>query len=762
MTAIFELLFKYRPLLYERGTLAFHPLWPPYITWLLVAAAIAGSYILYRRTAGTLPHPWRYGLAGLRAAAFLVLIFLFLQPVLRVHSAIPQKSFVAVAFDSSKSMEIRDGKGGKSRLDVERELLQRAANPFLDELAAKFRLRFFRFSNTAERSEGFADIPRHGNSTDLERTLNQIVGELATAPLAGIVLITDGADNHSNDLDAAAAQLRAGNIRVYTIGIGSPDLSPDIEVLRVTTPPKVLKDTAMEAEVSIRSTGYPGRQAKLLVFDQEKLLQTQEITLGRDDEVKTYKVNFSGHSSGPRVFKFRVEPFTNESIHDNNDQTILVAIADEQPPILYVEGEPRWEYGFLRRAILEDKNLHLVTLLRQADGKFLRQGVETAETLEKGFPVDKAELFNYKAIILGSVEASFFTFDQLRMISDFVSERGGGFLMLGGRNSFGQGGYINTPLEDLLPVALIHGAGGVAEFQDLEYKAGLTGYGIQHPITRLALSEEQNRKRWEAAPALVGLNPTLGSKPGATVLVRANVPDARGQRPVILAFQRFGKGKSIALTTASTWRWRMELEHTDNFHELFWKQMLRWMVSDVTNPVSVAAERQSCSMEDAAVIRAEARDASFIPLNNAQIKAQVKTPSGQISSLQFAWDVDKDGAYSAVFKPQEEGIHEITAEAFQGSRSLGTAKTYIRIAESTEEFHNAAMNSSLLKRLSARTEGRYYSPADLDTLPEDISYVEKGPVRLEEKDLWDMPFLFLLMTGLISAEWILRKRKGLA
>ena len=109
---------------------------------------------------------------------------------------------------------------------------------------------------------------------------------------------------------------------------------------------------------------------------------------------------------------------------------------------------------FLRRAILADKNLHLVTLLRQADGKFLRQGVESASTLEKGFPNDKAELFQYKAIILGSVEASFFTFDQLRMISDFVSQRGGGFLMLGGKNSFGQGGYINTPLEDMLPLNL--------------------------------------------------------------------------------------------------------------------------------------------------------------------------------------------------------------------------------------------------------------------------------------------------------------------
>jgi uncharacterized membrane protein len=762
MTAIFEFLFKYRPLLYERGTIAFDPLWPSYVTWLLVAGAVAGSFVLYRKAAGTLPRSWRYGLSGLRAGAFLTLIFLFLQPVLRVHSAIPQKNFVAIAYDLSKSMEIRDGGEGRSRLEIERELLRHKDNPLLQELAAKFKLRFFRFAKTAERTEGFSDAPRHGNSTDLENTLNQIAAELSAAPLAGIVLFTDGADNHSTDLDAAAARLRTRGVPVYSIGVGSSDFSRDIEILRVTAPRQVFKDTAVEAEVSVRSAGYAGRKTRLRVYDGEKPLQTQEISLGSDNEVKTYKIAFDVPSSGPRVFRFRAEPFADETIVENNDQTVLISASDERPQVLYVEGEPRWEFAFLRRAVLQDKNLRLMTLLRQADGKFLRQGDESPATLEKGFPIDKTELFAYKAIILGSVEASFFTFDQLRMISDFVSQRGGGFLMLGGRHSFGQGGYANTPLQDLLPVNLGPGSDGVAEFQDLEFKARLTSYGFQHPITRISLSEEQNRKRWETAPALVGLNPTTGPKAGATVLVRGSVADARGQGPVLLAFQRFGRGKSIAWTTAATWRWRMGLEHADNFHETFWKQMLRWMVSDVPDAVSVAAERDSYAMEDAAVIRLDAKDPAFMPLNNAQVTAEVKAPSGEVNSLAFVWDVEKDGVYSASFKSREEGIHEVTAEASQNGKSLGTAKTHFRIAESAAEFHNAAMNPDLLKRLAAGTGGRYYSPGDLLNLPEDISYVEKGPARLEEKDLWDMPFLFLLLAGLVSTEWILRKRKGLA
>jgi uncharacterized membrane protein len=760
MTAIFEWLFKYRPLLYERGHIAFHPLWPTYVTWPLIIAALAAVYLLYRRS--IVPRAWRNGLLGLRAASFLLILFLCLQPVLRLRSVIPQKNFVAVAYDLSKSMEIRDGPGGQSRLEMERHLLRPTDNPLLTELDGKFKLRFFRFSKSAERTESFTDSPRRGEITDLERTLHQIAGELTTAPIAGIVLITDGADNHSINLDAAASQLRARKIPVYTVGVGSSDFPRDTEVLRVTTPRKVLKDAMVEAEVSVRSKGYAGRSSKLLVLDQDRLLQSQEIMLGSDGEVKIFKTSFSCRTSGPRVFTFRIEPFSDELIPENNDQTILMRVENTRPQILYVEGEPRWEFGFLRRAILQDKNLQLVTLLRQADGKLYRQGVDSSSILEKGFPADKPELFKYQAVIVGSVEASFFTFDQLRIISDFVSQRGGGFLMLGGKKAFGQGGYINTPIEDMLPLYLGPGSRGVPEFSDLEFKARLTGYGSQHPITRLSMLEAENRKKWDAAPALVGFNPTVGPKPGATVLAQGSTPDARGQSPVILAFQRFGRGKSVAFTTASSWRWRMGQEHTSSFHELFWTQMLRWLVTDAPDPVNAQSEKSSYSLDEPAVIRAEANDSSFTPLNNAQVQAQVQSPSGQVRSLSFSWEVEKDGTYSVSFQPEEEGIYEISSEAFQAGKSIGTAKSNFRVAQSTEEFHNAAMNDGLLKRLSAGTGGRYYRPKDTGTLPEDISYVNTGSSRLEEKELWDMPFLFLLLVGLVSTEWILRKRKGLA
>ena len=760
MSTLFVLLFKYRPLIYQKGVIAFRPFWPWYIFALLASAAILGAYFIYRRTAGTIPSGWRFGFSALRAVAFALLLFIFMQPVLVLHSVIPQQSFVAVMYDLSKSMEIRDGPGGQARLDVEKNLLRSTQNPLLDALNRKFKVRFFRFSAAAERSAQFEDQPRRGEVTDLQRSLEQTVGELGSAPLSGIVLLTDGADNHSTQLDAAAAEFRARGIPIYPVGIGMPEFARDAEVLRVSAPRRALKDAMVEADVSVRAAGYAGRRAKLLVREGERTLQTQEITLGSDGEVKNFKVLFTCDSVGPKVYDVRVEPFPDEIVSENNDRHVLIRVADEQPLLLYVEGEPRWIYSFVRRAAQEDKNLRLETLLRQANGKLLRQGVESAATLEKGFPSGKEELFRYKGLIIGSAEASFFTFDQLRIIQDFVGQRGGGLLMLGGRNSFREGGYVNTPLEDVLPVSLR--AGGTPEFEDVEYKVRLTGYGNDNPVMRVAASEAESKKKWENAPALVGLNPTGEPKPGATVLAQALMPKARGPSPVLLAFQRFGRGRAMALTTASTWLWRMESDSRDSFHERFWRQLLRWLVNEVEDPVSLETDRPSYSRDEPAVLRATVRDPSFIELNNAQVSARVKSPSGQVSTVQLTWDVNREGQYAGSFKPPEEGIYEVSAEAFQGSKSLGTSQANFRVAESTEEFHNAAMNEDLLKRLASETGGHFYRPEDVGTLPEDISYVEKGASQVEEKELWDMPALFLLLAAASCAEWALRKRKGLA
>jgi uncharacterized membrane protein len=763
MESVFELLFKYRPLVYERGSFAFSPPWPVAVTWVFVAVAMALAWFLYRGARHLAMFPWRILLMTMRCLALLTVLVLLLQPVLTLPVVTPQRSFVAVAYDVSRSMEIRDAAGSRSRLDAVRELLEPAAGSLVPDLATRFKLRYFRFSSEAERTPAFEAQAKRGSHTNLEHSIDQMLSELGSVPVAGIVLLTDGADNRSPNLGALAAQLRARRIPVYAIGIGSRRFTTDAEIVQVAMPGRVLPESMVEALVSVKASGLAGRDAQLVVGQHDRELKRARITLGGDGEVKIHHMVFAGGAAGAKVITFRIEPLPGEIVSENNEASVLLRVEDEQPQVLYVEGEPRWIYGFLRRAATGDKNVRLVTLLRQADGKFLRQGIESSSTLEKGFPAQPSELFRYKALIFGSVEASFFTFDQLRLVSEFVSRRGGGFLMLGGRGSFGQGGYANTPVEELLPLKIRSGSGGaLPQFDELEFRARLTGYGTGNPVTRVAPEEAGNRRQWDAAPALAGINPTLGPRLGATVLLTAETGQRRGPAPVLLAFQRFGRGKSMALTTASTWRWRMELDHREDFHDVFWKHMLRWLVNDVPDAVTVAAERSSCSLDESMTLTAEVNDPEFLAVNNARVTADIKSPSGQTTTLPFHWEARGEGKYSAALKPTEEGIYELSAEAFAGEQSLGRSSASFRVAESTEEFHNAVLNADLLKALARNTGGHYYRPADVRTLPEDISYIDNGVSRVEVKPIRDMPFLFLLLGGAISAEWILRKKKGLA
>ena len=180
------------------------------------------------------------------------------------------------------------------------------------------------------------------------------------------------------------------------------------------------------------------------------------------------------------------------------------------------------------------------SLLRSSQNKYYRQGIANETTLADGFPKKKEDLFAYSGIVLGSIESTFFNqADQLEMIVDFVKERGGGFLMLGGKNSFSAGRYQNTPIADILPVELLPDrALPVIDKVKLE----LTDYGRTHNLMRLSGDPATNNKIWAQLPPLEDFNRVGDVKPGGVVLARGEPENSSGN-PILLAYQRYGRGR---------------------------------------------------------------------------------------------------------------------------------------------------------------------------------------------------------------------------
>jgi uncharacterized membrane protein len=437
-----------------------------------------------------------------------------------------------------------------------------------------------------------------------------------------------------------------------------------------------------------------------------------------------------------------------------------VVVRDRREKVLYLEGEPRFELKFIRRAVEEDRNLQLVTLLRSAKDKFLRMSVDDSLELAAGFPKTREELFQYRAIVLGSIEASFFTVDQLRMLSDFVSVRGGGLLVLGGRRALAEGGYAGTPLSDALPIEL-GPAPSAPDSGAIEVVVEPTAAGALHPATQLAPNDSATAALWRQVPPLTMVNDLGRPKPGATVLLSGVVEGERRPRPLLI-FQRYGRGKAITFAVQDSWLWQMHAKVTveDLSHETFWRQLLRWLVSDVPDRLEVLAVDEG-AIDEGIPLRVTVSDSAFIRTNGAAVRATVAAPNGERSDVPFEWATDRDGEYKATLVPAVNGLHEVRPTSVVGRDTLVGAPAFVRVAEPVAEYFGAQMRPAVLRQFAEETGGKYYPASEALRVAEDIVYTSSGATVIERMDLWDMPLIFLILAGLVSAEWLLRRRRGL-
>ena len=762
METIFEFLFKYRPLLFQEGDFTFASPWPALLILGGVALVAIPALVTYGAARGNSQRTDRAVMAALRLGLVAVLVFILFQPTLVLTSVVPQRNFVGILIDDSQSMRITD-EDGVARSDFVQRTFGSEGSDLLTALSEKFTLRFFRFSRDASRLNTVDDLSYSGTSTDLGNAMVRAQEELAGVPISGLVVISDGADNSGEALGESLLPLQAANIPVYTVGLGEEELSPDVQLSRVEMPRTVLVGTSLVVDVIMSHRGYSGRTVQLLVEDMGRLLASEDLTFERDGEPVVARVRIEAEDAGPRLLRFRVSPQEGERVTQNNVRDVLVDVVNKAEKILYFEGEPRWEVKFLRRAVAEDENLQVVVLQRTAESKFLRLDVDDAEELAAGFPKTREELFRYRALILGSVEASFFTHDQLDMIADFVSQRGGGLLVLGGRNAFAEGGYQGTRLAEVLPVFTDDELSTEAELYSTELFVSPTRTGLTHPTTQLGQEDsEAVRERWESLPPVTTLNPITRLKPGATGLLTGG-PEEDRDRQVVLAYHRYGRGKVAALPIQDSWTWQMhaDIPLEDQTHETFWRQLLRWLADGVPDQVEAQSEQEVVEPGQPVNLSVEVGDSAYSEVNDGNVVAVVHDPSGSSTTVLLDWDVVQDGHYEGGFPTTGPGLYEVSVHATRAGDTIGAVVTYVNVAPSDDEYFDASMRGTTLSRIADQTGGLFYTSESVATLPEDIGLTGAGVTLTGERDLWDMPVLLLLVLGLMAGEWGYRRKRGL-
>jgi uncharacterized membrane protein len=502
--------------------------------------------------------------------------------------------------------------------------------------------------------------------------------------------------------------------------------------------------------------------------------------------------------AGAKTLQISAAPLPGEENTANNTLTRLVNVGSQPRRILYIENEPRWEYKFIRQAEEEDRMVQIASMVRTSENKIYRQGIADPKELADGFPSRAEDMFVYQGLIIGSVEAGYFTPGQQELIREFVDRRGGGLLLLGGQFALADGGWNASKLPDLLPTTLPTQAGTFHREADprngtTHTTVELAPAGVDSIITRLVDDPAANAAKWKKLPYLMDYEDPGTPKPGAAVL--ANMITPEGRKLPLLITENFGRGRTAIMATGGSWRWQMSSPLGDTAHDLFWQQLLRWLVSDTPGHVAASVPDQILLDSGAVTITADVRDQQYNPAPDARVEAHILGPSG-VSALvemtpvpdspgqfQAAWSAPKVGAYltevtaqrsvvgQAISSPASSVVGQaIPSPTFANNgpdsktgnmKELGRdVLTFQRMDGVAENFHTE-QNRELLEHLATQTGGQYWKPADLGKLAGAIPFSEAGVTMRETKDLWNLPLVFLVLVLLRFSEWWLRRKWGI-
>jgi uncharacterized membrane protein len=752
---MFRFLFKYPEATFARGHLVLLGAWPTWMLWFSIAMAALGLGLLARarlpRGTGRTVY-WRAATIWvLQSALAALLLALLWQPAVVTTELKPQQDIVAFLIDDSRSMSIAED--GSTRQKQAVDALQAGV---LASVGQRFQTRLYRFDSKLTPVSDLKELqmPIAAPATHIGDSLKQLVDDTADLPVGAVVLLSDGADNSTHvDVETIAA-LRGRHIPVHTVGFGREKVARDVEIDDAALAPRAMANSRLSVSVTFHQHGYAGKKSKLIVRDGTSVLGSLDITFQADGAIQSETLPFNVGAAGAKAIQVSLDVQPGEENLANNAVSRVINVNAARRRVLYIEGEPRWDYKFIRRAEEDDTLVQLVSMLRTTENKIYRQSIDDPRELSEGFPSKAEDLFVYDAVIIGSVEATYFTPAQRELLREFVDRRGGGLLWLGGRFALADGGWGVSSLADLLPVVLPDAKN---TFHVDPATVALAPAGIDSHVTRLVDDPVANAERWKKLPYLMDYQDPGVPKPGAVVLAEMS---AGSRKLPMLVTEAYGRGRTAVLATSGTWRWQMNLPVGDTAYTLFWQQLLRWLVTESPGHVAAAVPNQMVLDDGRVALSAEVRGTDYQPVPDARVEAHIIGPNQLSATLEMSPVPDQPGVFAADWTAEKPGSYltEVVAQPDE-TTTWRDVLTFQRMDGVVENFHTE-QNRQLLERLATQTGGKYWSPRELSTLADEISFSEAGVTTRETRELWNMPVILLAILLLRASEWLLRRRWG--
>ncbi len=642
---------------------------------------------------------------------------------------------------------------------------------------------------------GWAPLEAKGTLTAVGNALQGARTLLRGQSLAAVVLVSDGRSNHGEDPLRIAQLLGDQRIPVYTVAPGTPRPPRDLELAELQAPDVALARDSVDLTLRIRQTGFGGSRVELKVWEKavepgarprgaegedeagmedlsayrEAASRVVEIPEGKERVDVT--IPYRAEKPGEYRLVIAAEEHPEELVRENNRIRHHLTVVDEKIRVLFVDGYPRWDYRYLKNALVRDHTVVVQVLLQSSDDDFPQEGTPGAEPL-RGFPGSAKELFQYDVVILGdadprALESPSATWQEaLENLRTFADEFGGGVCFVAGPRH-DPGAYRDTPLAALLPVVLPADAGrpDLNRTFATSFKYKLSPEGRDHPIVRLEEDPDRNAELWEdndggndGLPGQFWFHRADGLKPGATALVLHPSERDRGNRPVpLVAVQPYGRGRTMFVGFDDSWRWRHIVG--DRWFYRFWRQGVTWLRRGRltgSRRFEVRTDKARYTVNDGVKVAARAYDPNFKPLEEPRIRCVVECPDGGRRETELEAVEGRPGEYAGALRAEAPtGAYRIWIGDEDDEKNRGWNRFQVEIPN--REYENPTMDEAALQDIARRSGGAYFPLARIGELPEKIQSLKEYLSETQEEDLWDSPLAFLLFTLLITAEWILRK-----
>jgi hypothetical protein len=700
-------------------------------------------------------------LLALRAIALLLLILLLAQPMLVQSLDEPQKRPQAIVlFDVSESMSLREA--GKTRYQLALDFARTKLLPALS--ANDFEVQAISFAEDAEPKSGpeLAALTPAGKKTNLARALTVAVSSAQRPPVA-IFALTDGATNVDQDQRRGLAAMADSRVPFVGIGVGA-DVGPiTVGIQYLDAPARVAPNQEFRLAVQLESGGAGALPPlELLLLRDEKLIERK--TLEPQSAGRVWRESFPVTEQEPGNHRYRVEllPPSDHVVRmqQRHAEAQVLVTAEKELRVLFVQSALTWDYKFLRLALQSDPSIRLAGLSRTSNSSFYYQDYESTEATSGGLPKRLEDLAPYSVVILSSMRHSDLTTEQQEMLARYVSELGGGLLMIGGGETF-DSSWKGSPLEKLLAVRFAESSA----MNGPRFALKLSESALQHPAFQLG-GESDSRSAWESVAAFVSFANVDEAKPGATIW--ATHPSSQGPRGprILMASQRYGAGQSGVICVQDFWRWRLAKDGDPRHFDRFWQQWLRHLADSQRENLTISILDQQLRVGGTVKVeigRPRSSQSSTGTNEALPYDVFVRDPNGQ-ELLRQSLTLSMGQDMELTFKTAEPGIY--TIEVSDRSGGVVASRT-IEIRDENLEWLRPTRVMDTLQQWATLSGGLARKIEHCDDAQELVREVidQRETVRRQTPDREPLGMnagMLLVIASCLATEWVLRKRWGKA